>query len=188
VADRTGSGRSDRENSRLYGLLMTRGGRFLLIVIFVVVMLGGAIGGYLFGLDLASRDLAAAKAQVDQLLPEAQKLKRQVIDQNAAFIALQAKLTSAQAVLKAIMPTENTYNIIPNQSLVVADGHLTIGLVGLPANERVNININGKQQSAATGDTIKIAVDPSTTCQVEVQSFDMFKAVLTASCAAAKSR
>ena len=99
---------------------------------------------------------------------------------------LQDKLTSVQAALQAIMPSENTYNISPNQSMIVAGGHLTIGLIGSPTNESVNININGKQQLAATGDVIHIALDPSTTCQVGVQSFDMFKAVLTASCAAVK--
>jgi hypothetical protein len=164
---------------------MTRGGRFLLVSAFAIVVLGGVIGGYLIGLDWARNDLATARSLVEQIQPENQKLKRQIVDQNAEYVALQAKLTSAQAALKAIMPTENTYNFSPNQSMIVADGHLTIGLVGPPTNESVTININGKQQSAATGDVIQIALDPSTTCQVAVQSFDMFKAVVTASCAAA---
>jgi hypothetical protein len=151
-----------------------------------VLILGSVAGGYLVGLDLARRDLKAAQDLVEQLRPENQKLKRQIIDQNSEFVALQAKLTGVQAALKVIMPSENTYNISPNQSMIVADGHLTIGLVGSPTNESVNININGKQQSVVTGDVVKIALDPSTTCQVGVQSFDMFKAVLTASCATAK--
>jgi hypothetical protein len=66
--------------------------------------------------------------------------------------------------------------------MIVASGRLTIGLIGPPTNESINININGKQQSAATGDAIKFQLDPSTTCQVRVLSFDMFKAVLNASC------
>jgi hypothetical protein len=77
---------------------------------------------------------------------------------------------------------------MPNQSLIVADGRLTIGLIGPPTNESLNININGKHQSAATGDVINIALEPPITCQVKVQSFDMFKAVLTASCAGAKAQ
>jgi hypothetical protein len=85
-----------------------------------------------------------------------------------------------------ILPTENTYNINPNQSLVVANGRLTVGLVGSPTNDSVNLNINGKTQSAPVGAVITSVLDPSTTCQVGVQSFDMFKAVLTATCAAAK--
>jgi hypothetical protein len=84
------------------------------------------------------------------------------------------------------MPSENTYNISPNQSIIVADGHLTVGLIGAPTNEGVNININGKQHSAAAGNVIDVALDPSMTCQVGVQSFDAFKAVLTASCATVK--
>ena len=58
------------------------------------------------------------------------------------------------------MPSKNTYQIVPNQSLIVADGHLTVGLVGSPTNQDVNININGKQQSVASGDVIEVA--PST--------------------------
>ena len=149
-------------------------------------MVGGAVGGYMFGLNLTYRDLAAARAQLEQLLPESQRLKRAIIDENAKLVELQDKFTSVQAALQAIMPSENTYNISPNQSLIVAGGHLTIGLVGSPTNESVNININGKQQSAVSGDVIHIALDPSTSCQVGVQSFDMFKAVVTASCAAVK--
>ena len=78
--------------------------------------------------------------------------------------------------------------IVPNQSLIVADGRLTVGLVGSPANHGITININGKQQKVAAGDVIRVSPDASTACQVQVQSFDMFKAVLVASCAAAKSQ
>ena len=129
------------------------------------------------GRDLAYRDLAAARSSIQQLQPEIQRLKKEIIDQNAKLAELQAELTSVQAALDAIMPSENTYNISPNQSLIVAGGHLTLGLIGSPTNQGVNINVNGKQQLAAAGDVINIALDPSTTCQVGVQSFDMFKAV-----------
>jgi hypothetical protein len=180
------SGRSDQKILRLYALLTARGGRFLLVLAIVVLALGGAIAGYIFGLDLTQRDLAAARERIQQLQPENQRLKKAIIDQTAKLVELQAELTSVQAALHAIAPSENTYNISPNQSLIVAGGHLTIGLIGSPTNESVNINVNGKQQLAATGDVIHIALDPSTTCQVGVQSFDMFKAILTASCAAVK--
>ncbi len=99
---------------------------------------------------------------------------------------MQAKLDGVQATLNAIMPAANTYNISPNQSLVVADGRLTVGLVGSPGNESVTLDINGKQQTASAGQVISVAPDAATDCQVQVQSFDMFKAVLTASCAPAK--
>jgi hypothetical protein len=163
-------------------------GRLLVVGGSVALMLGSAMGGYFFGLDLASRDLVAAKELIQQLQPENQKLKRDAINQNAKFGALEVKLASVQAALDVVMPSENTYNINPNQSMTVADGRLVIGLIGSPTNESVNININGKQRSAATGDVINVALDPLTTCQVTVQSFDMFKAVVTAKCTAAKPR
>jgi hypothetical protein len=86
------------------------------------------------------------------------------------------------------MPTENTYKIRPNESLKFAGGQLTIGLVGPPTNENINININGKHQQAATGDIFNIAPNPSTACQVGVQAFDMFSAILIVSCVGAKSQ
>lgn len=186
MTERMEAGRSDQNIPRLYVLLTARGGQFLLVLAIVVLAVGGAIGGYIFGLDLSHRDLAAAREQIQQLQPENQRLKKAIVDQNARLVDLQTELTSVQAALRAITPSENTYIISPNQSLIVAGGRLTIGLIGSPTNERVNINVNGKQQLAATGDVIHIALDRSTTCQVGVQSFDMFKAVLTASCAAVK--
>ena len=86
------------------------------------------------------------------------------------------------------MPSLNVYDINPNQSLIVADGRLTIGLIGSPGNDDINLNVNGKQQKVAAGDVIRLSPDASTACQVQIQSFDMFKAVFVASCAAAKSQ
>ncbi|MGB6349820.1 MAG: hypothetical protein WBG10_07295 [Pseudolabrys sp.] len=151
------------------------------------VMLGGAVG-YLIGLNVAAFDISAAKELVQQVRTDNQKLKIEVIDQNARQVALQTKLTGVETTLKAIVPTNDTYVIMPNQSLIVADGRLTLGLIGSPSNESVNININGLRQSAAPGDIINVAVDPPTTCQVRVQSFDMFKAVLSVMCGAARSQ
>ena len=66
--------------------------------------------------------------------------------------------------------------------MVVGDGHLTIGLIGAPSNNAIMLNIDGKQHTAATGDVFDVTPDPATTCQVQVQSFDMFQALVTASC------
>jgi hypothetical protein len=165
---------------------VARGGWFLVIWIGVLLILAGAVGGYILGRQRTYSDVASAQNVVLQLQSENQTLNRQTIEQSARLTTQQSKLNGVQAALSAIMPTENTYNINPNQSLIVADGHLTIGLIGSPSNEGVNININGKQQSVAAGDIIKVAVDPSTTCEVAVQSFDLFKAVLNASCPKAK--
>ncbi len=99
---------------------------------------------------------------------------------------MQAKLDKVQAALDAIMPSQNTFNIQPNQSLIVGDGRLTVGMVGSPSNESVTLDINGKQQSVDAGQIVDVAPDSSTQCQVQVRSFDMFKAVLFASCTPAK--
>jgi hypothetical protein len=186
VTERMQLGRSDQKIPRLYVWLTARGGQFLLVLAIVVLAVGGAIGGYIFGLDLTHRDLAAARERIQQLEPESLRLKKAIIDQTAKFVELQGKLTSVQAALQAIMPSENTYNVSPNQSLIVAGGRLTIGLIGLPMSAGVNININGKQQFAHAGDILNIALDPSTTCQVVVQSFEVLQTVLSASCVAVK--
>jgi hypothetical protein len=184
VTERTGYDRSVEVemHPRLYNALMTPGGRFLLIVAAVVLILAVAVGGHIYGRVLASRDMIARDDTIQQLRAEGLKLKAQATDQNAKLTALQTKLTNVQAALDAIVPSENTYNFSPNQSMIVAGGRLTVGLIGAPANGGININVNGKQQLAAAGDVIHVAVDPSTNCQVTVQSFDMFKAMIFASC------
>jgi hypothetical protein len=63
-----------------------------------------------------------------------------------------------------------------------------LGLVGLPTTDDVTINVNGKQYTVAAGAVIDVADDPSAPCKVGVQSFDMFKATVTASCSEPKTR
>jgi hypothetical protein len=161
--------------------LWTRARRPLLLAAII-----GGVAGYIFGLNMASFDMSAATELIQQLRVEAQKLKREIFDQNAKYAALQAKLASTQAALEAIMPTQNTYNLSPNQSLIVAEGRLTVGLIGSPGDDKINLNVNGKQQAVTTGDIVKVALEGSITCQVQVQSFDMFKAIVIASCPTAK--
>lgn len=180
VSETTGSQQS---RSRLHRMLTANRGGLLLIV----AILGG-IAAYIIGLNIAYLDIAAARQVLQSLRADNQKLKTQLADQQAKEVVLQGKLAGVQAALDAVIPSENTYNIKPNQSLIVAGGRLTIGLIGSPTNESININVNGKHQSAATGDIINIALEPPTTCQVRIQSFDMFKAVLAASCAEAKPK
>jgi hypothetical protein len=126
------------------------------------------------------------KRQTLQLQSENQRLKRQIVQQDSNLIAAQAKLKSAQAALDEVMPSANTYVISPNQSMIIADGRLSVGLIGSPTNENVTININGKRQAISTGDVVNIALTPSTTCRVRMESFDMFKAIVTASCEPAR--
>jgi hypothetical protein len=147
-----------------------------------LAILASIVGAYAFGLVWARWDIEDDKRLISELQADNQKLKKEIADQTAVLVGLQTKLKTVQAAYEEIMPSENTYRISPNQSLIIAKGHLTIGLIGSPSNQRIDININGKQQSATTGDVIDIALDPTKTCQVRVQSFDMFKAIVTASC------
>jgi hypothetical protein len=123
-----------------------------------------------------------------QLLRENGKLTLDTTNKTTQLLNLQAQLKSTQDKLNAITPSENTYRIGANESLPLADGRLTIGLIGAPKSEAVDLNINGKQQSAVAGDIINFAPDPSTTCRLEVVSFDVLQAlaVIKATCAAVK--
>jgi hypothetical protein len=167
-------------------LLLAREGRLLFLGAVAILLVVGGVGTFIFFRNLAYGDLFAARQQINQLQTEGENLRRQVNDQNVQINTLQAKLTGVQAALQSIMPSANTYKISPNQSLAIAGGHLIIGLVGSPSNESVTLNINGKQQTAVAGQIINVAPDPSMNCEVGVQTFDMFTAVLGASCAAAK--
>jgi hypothetical protein len=158
-------------------------GRFgRLFAIMLIVFLGG-IAGYIFGQFSASDDIQSRDDTIRQLNAKSQSLGAEVAIQAATIVKLQADLNSMHNEMGEMAPTENTYNIDPNQSIIVAKGNLTIGLIGSPKGAAVNININGKAYLAAAGDVIKVAPDASTDCRVRVQSFDMFKAVVTATCA-----
>jgi hypothetical protein len=179
------AGRSAPGRSR-WRLFATRESRYVAIAAVVIAIVAILIGGHLHGMYLASRDLGGRDTVIARLQAETQQQKRKIDEQIAQLTALQIKLTNVQAQLEAIMPSANTYNIDPNHALIVADGHLTIALIGSPGNEGVTLDINGKQQTVAAGQVVGVAPDPSISCQVAVQSFDMFKAVLTASCTGAK--
>jgi hypothetical protein len=153
--------------------------RPLLAIFIVLAAIGGA---FVLGLENTRRELAVAKQLVQQLQTEGQKFKDQIAEQNSKLLAQQGALTRLQQTLNELMPSKDTYQIAANQSLIVANGRLTVGLVGPPTNQNITININGKPQLAVSGDVIEVAVDPTTTCHVRVQSFDMFSAVVTATC------
>jgi hypothetical protein len=170
---------ADRAQSPQHGLFDDS--RFVSVMACIVAIVVILVGGHLYGRYLASKDLGGRDVVIDQLQAQVQQQKR-TADQKAAQISdLQAKLTRVQAQLEQILPSKDTYNILPNQTLIVADGKITVGLIGSPANESIMLNVNGKQLAATAGQVIPAGSDP--TCRVAVQSFDMFKAVLTASCA-----
>jgi hypothetical protein len=175
-------------SSDAHGLLMTSRGRVALAVVILVVVASVAIFGRLYGQHLAYKAMQDRDSAIRQLETESQQLELKRTDQDSQVTALQAQVASLQAQLNAIVPSKSMYSINPNQSLLVADGHLTIGLVGSPLNNGIYININGKQQFASVGDVIHVASDPSTACDVQIQSFDMFKAQFTASCGPAKTQ
>jgi hypothetical protein len=155
-------------------------------LLFFIGILVGAASAYLLGLELAYQDMVSVKQQTLQLQSEIERLKRQIVQQDSNLIVAQAKSKSIQAALDQLMPSKDTYVISPNQSMLVAGGRLSIGLVGAPTNSNVSMNINGKQQFASTGDIVNVALDASTNCRVRVESFDMFKAVVTAACEATR--
>lgn len=180
MSERTESGRSVEKSPLLDG------GRSRLVLAGAILMLGGAICGFAYRGYVDYNDMIDSNQRVLQSRSENRELKSRIADLEEKLEALQTKLASVQAALNAIMPAENTFSVSPNQSVIVAGGHLTVGLIGTPTIQGVNINVNGKQQSVVAGDIINIALDASTSCQVRVQSFDMFKAVITASCAAVR--
>ena len=156
---------------------MTREGRYLL----VTALMGGIIG-YLLGLNSAYVEMSAGKVALQQSRAESQKMKSEMAGESVKASAMESGIAKLQATLDELVPSENTYNIKANQSLIVGDGRLTVGLVGAPANESVTLNINGKRQQLGTGDVLSVAADGQTNCQVLVQSFGMIKAVVTATC------
>jgi uncharacterized protein YlxW (UPF0749 family) len=154
----------------------------------VIMFLGIAVGGHLYGRYLAALDSAGRENAIEQLRAESQKQKRDIDSKSAQLTTLQAKLQSTEATLNSIMPSANTYVINPNQTLIVGDGHLPVGMVGAPGNDAIMLNVNGKQQPLAAGQTINVAPDPATQCQLSVQSFDVFKATLVAACSGPKAK
>lgn len=181
MTDGTERHRLAAENARLR-LTLAREGRLLFFGAVAVLLIGGGIGTFVFFRHLAYGDLVAARQQIDQLQTERQELEKTLNRQISDIATTTSRLHQAQTDLEQIRPTKDTYAVPPNESRIVADGRLTIGMIGAPANESVTLSINGKQQTAIAGQPINVAPDPSTNCRVVVQSFDMFKALINATC------
>jgi hypothetical protein len=170
-----------------HNLFMSRRGRIFLITVSVAIIAAVAIFGRLYGQHLAYNAMQDRDTAIRQLEVERQQLELEKSGQLAHMTTMHTDVQRLQAKLDAVIPSENKYNIDPNQSLVLADGHLTVGLIGAPRDDGIDININGKRYPAVVGDVIHITPDASTACNVKIQSFDMFKAQFTASCAADKT-
>jgi hypothetical protein len=161
--------------------------RLIMAVAFIIMCLGISIGGHLYRHYLSSFD-SALDDTITELRIRTQFEQRQADSKAADLITMRVKLARTQATLDSIMPSPNTYIIKPNQTLIVGDGHLPVGMVGAPGNDAILLNINGKQQPLAAGQTINVAPDPATQCQLSVQSFDVFKATLVATCSGPKAK
>ena len=157
-------------------------------IAFIITFFGILIGGHLYGRYLASFHSTRTENTIAELRAETQKGKRKSDSLSAELTAMEAKLEGAQAALDSIMPAPNTYTIYPNLTRIVGDGHLTVGMIGTPGNDAIMLNVNGKQQPLAAGQTINVAPDPATQCQLSVQSFDLFKATLVAACSGPKAK
>lgn len=148
----------------------------------IAALIGVAIAGFLLGIYLTSKDIANLKFLLASAQAENQKAKQGLVSQFAANAALQARLGTLSADLETIRPAKNTYVIMPNQSIVVADGQLTIGLVGSPGSNTLVLNVNGEQKKAAPGDVIQAAAGAGASCKIAVQQFDMFKVQINVNC------
>jgi hypothetical protein len=161
--------------------------RLSTIVAAVLALVIVAAGTFVISRSVRDTDLVAATGQVQRLETINQKLVAQIVAGAEILNSMENKTKDIQAKLDAIMPSKDTYNIHPNQSLIIGGGHVTIALIGSPANANATININGKQYAMAAGDVVDIAPDPATACKVALQSFDMFKVLVRATCAPVKS-
>lgn len=172
---------------RPYDFLLPSG-RFPAVAICVVVILAAGFVSFILGVNTGDREVQGFKGAIEGLRAGNQRLTADNQDLRAKLVDLQAKLATIQVTLDGLTPSANTYQIKANQALTVADGHLTIGLIGMPSSENVDLNINGKQYSAAAGAVVNITVEPSMNCRVGVMSFDILKsqATVNAACAAAK--
>ena len=178
MSDSARSTQPTSARSRTYRLFMTREGRYLL----VTALMGGIVG-YLLGLNSVYVEISAGKLALQQSRAEAQKMKSEMAGEGVKTTAMESSIAKLQATLDELVPSENTYNIKANQSLIVGGGRLTVGLVGAPTNDSVTLNVNGKRQSLGSGDVLTVPADNNqSNCQVRVQSFDMFKVVVTATC------
>lgn len=182
MAEKTESGRSSQLDAR------RPNGRVQKIVSFLILFLCGGFVGYVYGTFSASRDLKERDARILELTDKDQQTQQEIARKNSEMRLLQTQLDEVHAEMATMTPSKNTYEISPNHSIIAANGQLTVGLLGSPRGETLDININGKHISAAAGDVVKISPSAASVCEVRIQSFDMFKAVITASCEVAKVR
>lgn len=150
---------------------------FVLAVVLLIV----GTGCYVLGWNSALHENVDTKKQLGELQVQNTDLSKKNNDQQTQIGTLQQQLKAAQNHLRDVFLAYKTIDINANNSTFVSGAHFSVGLVGPPATDRVNINVNGQQHSAAVGDTIDVG-KISASCRVTVSSFDMFKASVITNC------
>jgi hypothetical protein len=179
VTDPVSTGRNGPQTSGK----VSAGKVLLLSVVFLAL---GAFGGFAYRGHVNSVDIRDSTQRGLEFQSENAKLKAQVFELNTKLEQVLAQIESVQATMQSIVPSKNSYVIGVNKSMVVAGGHLIVGLIGSPTSKNLKLNVNGKEHVVAAGDIIQADPDPSTKCKVTVQYFDMFKAFVIASCEGTK--
>jgi hypothetical protein len=148
-------------------VISLRGFAVVLIVAIVCFALGVSTGYHVIPIG-AQNIIKKLTADKDRLITEKIALQKQTFE-------LREQLDKVNRKLEATIPAPNTYKIKPNESQTVPIGRLTVGLVGTPGNQSVELNINEKKYRAQAGAINDIAM----ACQVEVLSFNVIDANVT---------
>ena len=185
MTDTTASDRSVPQSPAPSHFRMTRRGGLRSIGV-LALLLAVAIGSYTLGRRAADREVKDYKLKTEQLQEANSKLTAENKKQAETIGDLQDQLRSAKDELDKLFRPARTLEINANKSQRVSIGLLTIGLVGTPRNESVDLKIDGKQQSAAAGEVIN--VEFSTACRIHVMSFDVLKSsvAIDTTCGAVK--
>jgi hypothetical protein len=148
------------------------------------IILVVAIVCFILGVNMGFRERAGAQNIIKDLTADKDRLSVEKISLEKQTFELREQLDKVNKKLEAIMPSPNVYKIKPNESQIVPIGHLTVGLVGTPGNQSVELNINDKKYRTHAGDINDIAM----TCRVEVVSFNVIDAnvIVNASCTETK--
>jgi hypothetical protein len=155
-----------------------RGSSILSRVVLVVVLV---ITSFVIGVYVTSRDVANLRALLSSVQAETQKAKQELASQISVNTSVQARLIRVTADFEAIQPQKNTYSVSPNQSIALAEGRLTVALVGPPGTNDLVLNVNGEQRKASSGDIIQVSAGADT-CRIAVQKFDLFRALINVNC------
>jgi len=139
-----------------------------------------------FGAGVASRTpvLNGRQQEISKLMKNNQNLRDDIQRAQDEKASTDKLLAATDSQLKDAFNDYRTIVLNGNDMASVSTGHLTVGLVGPPTNEKISLNVNGTQHTVAAGDSIDVGVF---TCRVEVKSFDSFKVTLLTSCTPMKS-